>query len=534
MIGDAELLRRYAEENSEAAFAELVQRHLNLVYFAALRQVGDPHRAGDITQAIFTDLARKAQVLSRRPVLTSWLHTSTRFTAAKLRRSEHRRRRYEQEAETMNSLLRDETTNAEWERLRPLIDDTLHELSERDRDAVLLRFFEGRPFAEVGEALKISEDAARMRVERALERLRVGLEGRGVTSTGSALAVALATQTSAAVPVGLAAAVTSGALAAAATGAAGLVASATAFMGMSKFGFGVAGVAVLAGTFGLAISERRARRVAEASVAAASHDYERSHARLVALERTAQVAEPTSLQAKPADNLGSNQTSTGAAVAHETEAINELVRSNAKAAGDLFLARHPAVKQAFLDWEAATLNTSCLPLYRALNLSPAQIEQFQVLHRGESRLHMETQSQIMGDGITDVDEAIELSVSSGLERHEVEARLRELLGADGYRTYLEFQRTRGAREYAASLAEALCFSPTPLTADQARQMVRIIDQNSTRETTRLSKFDWNAISTAANGILSSDQLAALDLVRAEDRYMQALNQERGSAGPPTP
>jgi RNA polymerase sigma factor (sigma-70 family) len=186
MSTDADLLRRYTEDRSEPAFAEIVQRHLNLVYFAALRQVGgDTHRAQEVAQSVFTDLARKAATLTGRATLTGWLHTSTRFAAAKARRADFSRQQYELEASTMNALLSDPDPAAEWERLRPMIDDALHELDDRDRDAVLLRFFEGRPFADIGAALRLSDDAARMRVERALDKLRAALARRGVTSTSA-------------------------------------------------------------------------------------------------------------------------------------------------------------------------------------------------------------------------------------------------------------------------------------------------------------------------------------------------------------
>ena len=138
MSTDAELLRRYAEGKSEAAFAELVRLHLNLVYFAALRQVGgDVHRAQDVAQTVFTDLARKAASLTSHATLAGWLHTSTRFAAAKVRRADFSRQQHEQEATTMTALHSDPA--AEWERLRPLIDDVIHELDDRDREAVLLR-----------------------------------------------------------------------------------------------------------------------------------------------------------------------------------------------------------------------------------------------------------------------------------------------------------------------------------------------------------------------------------------------------------
>src|ERR1017187_10387371 len=98
-----ELLRRYVAGQSETTFAELVRQHIGLVYSAALRQVnGDAAAAQDVTQAVFTDLARKAPGLIRHTSLTGWLYTSTRFLAAKARRAEQTRRSHEQEAHAMN------------------------------------------------------------------------------------------------------------------------------------------------------------------------------------------------------------------------------------------------------------------------------------------------------------------------------------------------------------------------------------------------------------------------------------------------
>ena len=250
MTDDAELLRRYAEEKSEEAFAELVERHLGLVYHAALRQCGgDAYRAQDVAQAVFADLARKAATLARRPVLAGWLYTSTRYAAAQAVRTEVRRQAREQEAHAMSEILSgiDAEPAADWEQLRPVIDDALHGLGERDREAVLLRFFEGRSFADVSAKLSVSEDAARMRVDRALERMRALLARHGVTSTTTALAAALSSQAVASVPAGL------GSMVMASVAASGVVAGGVAttisLMSMSKIG--IAGAVVITGATGL-------------------------------------------------------------------------------------------------------------------------------------------------------------------------------------------------------------------------------------------------------------------------------------------
>lgn len=136
MTTDAELLRRYVDENSQAAFTELVERHIKLVYWTAVRLVGDPHRAKDVTQLVFTSLAQKARPLCHHAVLAGWLHTSTRYAAANLKRSELRRTHHEQEAATMDTFSRPDLTRTDWERLRPLIDDVIGELGTHERDAV--------------------------------------------------------------------------------------------------------------------------------------------------------------------------------------------------------------------------------------------------------------------------------------------------------------------------------------------------------------------------------------------------------------
>jgi RNA polymerase sigma factor (sigma-70 family) len=248
MQDDATLLRSYVEERSETAFAELVRRHLSLVYYAALRQTGEAVLAEDVTQTVFCELARRAASLDGRPVLAGWLYTNTRFAAQHARRAEARRRQREHTAHLMNELTQDSGRAAEWETLRPVIDDALHTLEEREREAVLLRYFEGRPFEEIGTRLAWTEDATRKRVARALDKLQAVLARRGVTSTAAALGATLTGQAAMAAPAGLAASVTGVALAG--TAAAGTGAGIwMTFMSMTKLQGGIiAAVAAIGAT----------------------------------------------------------------------------------------------------------------------------------------------------------------------------------------------------------------------------------------------------------------------------------------------
>lgn len=261
MTEDAELLRRYAADRSEAAFAEIVQRHLPLVYSVARRQVEpDRHLAEDVAQKVFADLARKAGPLSRHPVLTGWLYRSAQFTAIDLVRSERRRRAREQEAQTMQEIMNSSEGAIDGEKLRPVLDQAMGELADRDRDAVMLRFYEGRPFAEVGQKLRLTDDAARMRVERALDKLRALLAQRGVTSTTAALTATLASQAAGAPPAGLAAAVTGGVLTTAGAGA-GTGAAVAAFMTITKVQVAIFSTLMIAGVGGFVLQQQENERL---------------------------------------------------------------------------------------------------------------------------------------------------------------------------------------------------------------------------------------------------------------------------------
>ncbi len=224
MTSDSELLRRYAGTHSEAAFTELVQRHVNLVHSAALRQVnGDAHLAQDVAQTVFADLARKAASLSRRSTLTGWLYTSAHFAAAKFARTENRRR--DREEKFMREPIQNSETGvspvqsapADWEQIRPALDDAMHELKHSDREAILLRYFENRQFAEVGVRLGLNENAARMRVERALEKLRAVFAKQGITAA-AALASVISANAVQLAPAGLATTLTTASIAGAGTG----------------------------------------------------------------------------------------------------------------------------------------------------------------------------------------------------------------------------------------------------------------------------------------------------------------------------
>ncbi len=215
-VSDMELVRAYLRQGSEEAFAELVRRHVSLVYSVALRHVGIAAHAEEITQAVFIILARKAASLRPDAVLEGWLYETARLTSLGFLRGERRRQFREQEA-YMQSTLGESNDVSVWNQMSPLLDEAMSHLGKKDRDAVILRFFKDKNLGEVAAALNVTEAAAQRRVHRALEKLHRYFNKRGVSSTTAIIAGELSTNAAHAAPVALAKTVTAVALAKGAT-----------------------------------------------------------------------------------------------------------------------------------------------------------------------------------------------------------------------------------------------------------------------------------------------------------------------------
>jgi RNA polymerase sigma factor (sigma-70 family) len=248
MKSDSELLRDYLRKHSEEAFGELVSRYTDLAYSAALRETnGDAHLAKDATQAVFVSLARKAGTLQRHTSIVGWIYKSVRYEARNIGRANRRRQDREQEAHTMNQLLQKSHEEVDWGQLVPVLDDGMHSLTESDRHAILLRFFERRKFAEVARALGLGEDAARKRVERAIQRLRAFVSKAGIPLSAAGLAEALEANAVTAAPTGIAASISGAALAVAPDASVGPAIFKAIMLSKTKMAIGICLLAISGG-----------------------------------------------------------------------------------------------------------------------------------------------------------------------------------------------------------------------------------------------------------------------------------------------
>jgi len=252
-----ELLAEYLSTGSEAAFRQVVQRYLNFVYSVALRLVGgDSLLAGDVAQTVFIDLARSAGGFSNAVKLGGWLHEHTFHAATKAARSEKSRQARELEAVRMSTL----QENSSLAQLGPSLHEAIRKLDAEDRSAILLRFFEQRDFRAVGQALGSTEDAARMRVNRALGKLHGLLKRQGMALSATALAAVLTAEAVTAAPAGLVSTISAAALASVGTTGTALTALKLVSVTQLKFAM-IATLSVVAAAAPLVLQHRSVSRL---------------------------------------------------------------------------------------------------------------------------------------------------------------------------------------------------------------------------------------------------------------------------------
>lgn len=407
MDDHAELLRDYVATRSERAFAELVRRHIDLVHSAALRRVGgDPHRAAEVTQMVFIDLARKAATLARHPLLIGWLHQSTRWAANNLRRGEHRRLAHERAA-AAEWPADNEAPAIDWAALRPTLDDALDELKDAEREAVLLRFFHHQSFADVGRQLGTGESGARMRVERALDKLHGILRRKGLVGGVAALGAMLTQNAVAAAPAELAATVTPVAVAAGAA-AAGATTGVAATILMSKLTMALIG----AGVVTLAVLCLQQQQTLAAEREALANAREQHAARLRETARVA--AQVERLQADLARLPSAAELPPPDPVEIERKRLDMVIRKG-------------------------ELDISYGPLFRRLRLVPVQLDAFKTLLVERSQATYDANQLAKQEGLV-VTRRREQDELSEQATRLVDAEIVNLIGAEGFAEFRNYER----------------------------------------------------------------------------------------------
>ena len=512
MTTDAELLKRFVAAGSEAAFAEIVHRHLGMVHGTALRRVGgDAHLAKDVAQAVFVALARKARALRGHRTLAGWLYLSTHHAAAQLVRGEQRRRKRE-EAHAMHEQLTHDPVNADWTRLRPVLDAAMRELGAADREAVLLRYFEQRPFAAIGAALELSEDAARMRVDRALEKLRGLLARHGITSTAAALGTVLSGQAAAAVPAGLAASVCESALAVAVAPAAGIFASGP-FLAAAAVAVVGLGVAVFSG-----LQQRRAETAV--AVARQERDAARGEARDLRASLAAAARAPVNVPSARAESAGAPvpAVATGPASSPAVVTISAR-RVDGTEIGSIHVENTPEGRRAAT--RAAVAQTFAA-FFQLMGWSQAQQDVFKDLWADRKEAEQAKFAAARAAGRASSKElAREIFAESS---QEFDARLRAALGEGVVEAKRDFEAKRPFRFIADEVAKQLFYSSVPLTSPQAERVIEVMAGLGRRPDGKfdLEQVDPAALLVQAQAFLAPAQLEALKTVEAEQRRQRAL------------
>jgi RNA polymerase sigma factor (sigma-70 family) len=432
------LLAEYAETGSEAAFQQVVTRYLNLVYSSAVRLVnGDTHLAQDVTQNVFADLARLARTLSKDVMLGGWLHRHTCFVANKTMRTERRRQARERHAMELNTT--EDHAPANLALVAPILDEAINQLGSEDRQAILLRYFEQRDFRSVGEALGGTEEGARKRVHRALDKLHLLLKRRGVMLSATGLGAALGAQAVTAAPAGMAVTVTASALAtAAASGTVSL--TILQLITMTKLQTGIIGAIALVAAIPLAVQRQTQSQLREENASlrqevAAIHALRAENSRLSNL--VAQASKP----APPAseDQRHELMKLRGEVGVLRQQAATATSNPAAKATGPSALGdltQNPEMAKLIRGQQKAGMTMIYKDFATRANLSKEQTEKLNDLLADNVMTNIEHITAVMRDGKSPA----EMDQLFRQEDLALQDKVKNLLGEDAAAQYRDYTR----------------------------------------------------------------------------------------------
>ena len=531
-LDDIALLRQYTEQNSEEAFAALVSRHVNKVYSVALRHTRNPHQAEEITHAVFVILAKKSGQLGKKVVLSGWLYETSRLTAVTFIRSEIRRARREQQAH-MQNLLNEADTDV-WPKIAPLLDAAMAGLSETDRHAIVLRFFDGKNMKEVGTALGASEDAAKMRVNRAVEKLQKFFRKRGIASTTAILTAAISANSVQAAPVTLAKTVTAVAIAKGATASAStltFIKGALNIMAWTNAKTAIVS-AVVVGMAALSVVQHQA----QVKLREQNETLQQQQAPLA--EQILQLQKQFADATNRAGNLLAENTQLKSNSNH-----NELLKLRGQVAVASRVAADATAKMeslgtnsgtSLLDAERNETRAHLNTFFKLANLSPDKADQYVNLEV-EIQQRQDARMKALLAGTLSVADAVRQRDQDNQQQQD---QRRELLGPDGMDTLQSIadgMRNNVAKGLTDTIQANMGDNPlTPEQSDRLQSAIKAEVAANTMDDTDLFRpvDEWTQMVTdkeqqvlqAASGFLTSSQLGTLQSLEAEN--LKLLLQKR--------
>lgn len=516
---DQQLLGHYAGSHSEAAFAELVRRHIDLVYSAAMRMVHDAHLTEDVTQGVFVALAQNAAKLAGRTVLSGWLHRTARNLAANAIRSEVRRRAREQEAAAMNQLLSADP-EIPWDAIAPHLDAALADLADSDRDALMLRFFEKKSAPEIAGILGINEEAAQKRVRRAVERLRELFAKRGVTIGAGGLVVLISANAVQSAPAGLALTISTAALTGAAVSTTIITATKVIAMTTLQKTLVAATVAVLAGAGIYEARQAAQLRQQVQSLAQPSAAPRPLAEKLQQLQRerdeatnrlAALTAELAGLKKDPSEVL-KLRGQVGAlrqekAVAGEKSAISKITAD-------------PELRKNLRDQQKMSMTAIYADLTKNLKLTPAQYAQFNDLMAD----HVMNSIDLITQSLHDKNSRSEVDQMFATEQANLRDQLQNVIGSDGLAQYQDYTKNLASTLSVAQFAGSLTGDPATLS-DKKSQLAQALQQ-ATQSTLAAAGLpaDYQTVPLLNFGSIASEEEGTQSVQLLDSIYAQAANQ----------
>ena len=475
---DLELLKEYARDGVESAFAEIVRRHVNLVYSAALRQVRSPQLAEEVAQSVFTDLARNAKRFAPDTILTAWLYQVTRRTAIDVVRRESRRQLREQIASEMNLM---NATAEDWTQIEPLLDEAMEALDATDRTAVLLRYFENRSFREVGATLGTTDDAAQKRVSRAVERLREFFSKRGVAVGASGIVAVISANAVQAAPTGLALTISTASTIGATSAVAATTATVTKVIAMTTLQKTVIATAIIVAA-GAGIYEAR-------QATQARKDNEVLQEKQTALTKQVQALQQerdeasnrlalASASAPKPEQKSSEVLKLRGQVGALQQTLSSISATNTPKSGIAKMMSDPAMREYIHQYQAKMIKERYEPLMKELKLSPENADKFTQLI---GDIWAKGTDAASGNGETTVQNVQEAVANANKE-------MQSLLGDAGVARYNEFNMEIPARTTINLLDGKL--GDNHLTDDQTAQLIKVV-MGEPFELTHGISGDWD-------------------------------------------